>query len=358
MPLTREDMDRPELSVIVPVRNEAPYIGVVLEQLLGQSLEPSRYEILVVDGLSTDRTREIVATFMSDHPNIRLLDNPAGLSGCARNVGVEHARTPNVLFVDGHCRIRSRDMLAAVVKAFANGALCISRPQPLIDEDVSRFQAAAAAARTSWLGHHTGSQIYTADDHLCSPLSAGCGYTRNLYRELGGIDESFDAGEDLEFNLRVHQRGIYAHHSHDFEVGYYPRGSCRALFRQLYRYGNGRARMTRKHPRQFSPLSVAVMLLVLWILLMPLAVPFWEPALRLWAMPTILYATGIAALAGWLSLRRGVSWPLTVAAFLASHFGGGLGYLSGLVGGPRWSHSPGPVLAGSDDATKSDPRSV
>ncbi|MBU0741281.1 glycosyltransferase [bacterium] len=346
----------PELSVIVPVRNEALYLGVILGQLLEQSLARSRFEILVVDGMSTDNTHEIVTAIMDEHPNVRLLDNPAGLSGCARNVGVEHARAPYVLFVDGHCHIRSRDMLAAVLKAFADGALCVSRPQPLIRDGVSRFQAATAAARTSWLGHHTGSQIYTADDHLCSPLSAGCGYARDLFRELGGIDETFDAGEDLEFNLRVHQRGIYAHHSQDFEVGYFPRRSCLALFRQLYRYGSGRARMARKHPRQFSPLSVALMLLVLWILLMPLVAPFWSPAWRLWAVPTLIYAIPVVALSGWLSLRRGVSWPLTIAAFLASHFGGGLGYLSGLVGGPQWSHSPGRVLKPTDDASGSRSR--
>ncbi len=334
--------------MIVPVRNEAAYIADVLEQLLEQSLAPSRFEILVVDGLSTDDTRDIVGSYMADHPNILLLDNPAGLSGCARNVGVEQARSPYVLFVDGHCRIESKDMLASVLDAFAEGALCVSRPQPLIKDGVSPFQTATAAARTSWLGHHTGSQIYTADDHLCSPLSAGCGYTRELYRELGGIDEDFDAGEDLEFNLRVHQRGIYAHHSRNFEVGYFPRNSALALFRQLYRYGCGRARMARKHPRQFSPLSIALMLLVLWILLMPLVGIFWSPAWRLWAVPTLLYAGGVASLSAWLTLRRGVSWPLTVTAFLASHFGGGLGYFSGLFGGPRWSHSPGRMLDASD----------
>ena len=348
-----ENHSNPELSVIVPVRNESRHIRNILDQLIDQSLEQTRFEILVIDGMSTDDTRKIVQGYITKHAMIRLFDNPAGLSGCARNVGVENAWAPYVLFVDGHCRISSRDMLASVLKAFHEGALCVSRPQPLINEDVNRFQAAAAAARQSWLGHHTGSQIYTADDHLCSPLSAGCGYKRDLYQEMGGIDESFDAGEDLEFNLRVHQRGIYAHHSHDFELGYYPRNSCLALFRQLYRYGCGRARMSRKHPRQFSPLSTALMLLILWMLLTPLVIPFWGPALRLWAVPTTLYAIGIMSLSAWLSLRRSVSWPMTVSAFLASHFGAGLGYLSGLVGGPRWSHSRQQVYESGDDAAGS-----
>lgn len=341
---------KPELSVVVPVRNESEHIRDLLGQLLSQSLPATRYEILVVDGMSTDDTRARVQSLMSEHPNIRLLDNPAGFSGCGRNVGVERARAPHVLFVDGHCRITHRDMLASVLKAFEAGALCISRPQPLIADDVTPYQAAAAAARTSWLGHHAGSQIYTGDDHLCSPLSAGCGYARELYREMGGIDETFDAGEDLEFNLRVHQRGIFAHHSSDFEVGYFPRDGFVNLFRQLYRYGSGRARMSRKHPRQFSPLSTVLTLCVLWLLLMPLAIPFWEPALYLWAVPALVYAAGVVGLSAWLALRRGVSFSLTASAFVATHFGAGLGFLSGLVGGPRWSHCPAHGLGASDSA--------
>ena len=341
-PPMSETTGQPDLSVVLPVRNESAHILGVLEQLLRQSLTLERFEILVVDGMSTDDTRDKVRGLMEAHPNIRLLDNPAGLSGSGRNVGVRHARAPYVLFVDGHCRIPNPDMLSAVLAAFEGGALCISRPQPLIADGVDPFQAAASAARTSWLGHHTGSRIYTADDHLCSPLSAGCGYSRVLYLELGGIDESFDAGEDLEFNLRVHKRGIHAHHSRDFEVRYHPRGNVLSLFRQLYRYGYGRARMSRKHPSEFSPLSTVLMLFVLWMVLAPLAASVWNPALHLWAATTTAYGLCVTGLSAWLAMQRHVSFPLVVAAFLASHIGAGLGFLSGLVGGPRWAHAPTP----------------
>jgi succinoglycan biosynthesis protein ExoA len=50
----------PELSVIMPVRNEIAHIGSVLDQLLDQSLAPERFEVIVVDGMSTDGTRALV----------------------------------------------------------------------------------------------------------------------------------------------------------------------------------------------------------------------------------------------------------------------------------------------------------
>ncbi|MBK7703041.1 MAG: glycosyltransferase [bacterium] len=217
----------PELTVVMPIRNEADQIGSVLDQLHEQSLPPERFEILVVDGMSEDGTREIVQAMMGRRPGIRMFDNPRGLSGIARNIGVQHATTPYILFVDGHCRIESREMLATALVAFRRGERCLSRPQPLIGAGGRPFQTAASLARGSFLGHYAGSKIYEAADRHCNPLSAGCGYARDLYLELGGVDESFDAGEDLEFNLRVHQRGVMALHCHDLALAYLARPTWR-----------------------------------------------------------------------------------------------------------------------------------
>ena len=61
--LSPQGSQLPTIAIIVPVRNEEKFIGGTLEALLGQEYPPARYEILVVDGRSTDRTREIVAKY-------------------------------------------------------------------------------------------------------------------------------------------------------------------------------------------------------------------------------------------------------------------------------------------------------
>lgn len=347
---------RPELTVVMPIRNEADQIGSVLDQLQAQSLPPERFEILVVDGMSEDGTREIVQAAMQRCPGIRFFDNPRGLSGVARNIGVQHATTPYVLFVDGHCRIESREMLATALAAFQRGERCLSRPQPLVGTGCRPFQTAVSLARGSLLGHYAGSKIYEAEDRHCNPLSAGCGYARDLYLELGGVDESFDAGEDLEFNLRVHQRGVMALHCHDLALAYLARPTWRDLFRQLYRYGHGRARMARKHPGSFSPLAAAVSLLSLWLAALPALGLVWRPAWVLWLGAAVPYALVVAATAAWLARGRGWRlWAATAACFPAIHFGAGVGYVSGLAGGPSWQHAPAPGAAACTAA--SPPRS-
>jgi prepilin-type processing-associated H-X9-DG protein len=332
---------QPALSVILPVRNEAPHVGAVLSQLAGQTLDPARYEVLVVDGASEDGTGGIVLAFAASHPNVRLLNNPRGLSSSARNIGAEHARSAYILFVDGHCQIESPRMLEAVLEAFERGERCVSRPQPLIAGEGDSFQMAVSLARSSWLGHNTGSKIYSDQALHCSPLSAGCGYQRALFLELEGIDEDFDAGEDLEFNLRVHRHGVTAYHANEFAVGYHPRDSFRALFRQLYRYGFGRARMALKHPRTFSPLAIGLALLGLWLFVLPLAGLVWPQVLGPWLLVSGGYALATGLLSAWLAKGRGLRMWLGVwSCFPAIHLGAGFGYLMGLVGGPSWCHAP------------------
>lgn len=332
--------NHPALSVVIPVRNEEKHLGVVLEQLAAQSLPAEEFEVLVVDGMSDDRTREVVAAFHDRLPNLHLLDNPGILSGRARNVGARHARAPYILFVDGHCRIASPLMLASALTAFRQGEKCLSRPQPLATGGVSDFQAAVALARQSFLGHYTGSKIFEDKDHHCNPLSAGCGYEKSLYFEIGGVDESFDAGEDLEFNYRVHRLGIKAYHSQNFTVEYISRHSWIALARQLYRYGYGRARMARKFPEAFSPLPFLLGMAVVTAAVLPLVGLLYPPAFFAWSAGLGGYFL-VTALAAALQSR---AQPLPIflhawRCFPAIHLGGGLGYLSGLLGGPSWSPS-------------------
>ena len=121
------------LSVVMPVRNEEKHIARVLDRLLAQNYDHDKLEIIVVDGLSEDKTPEIVQGYVDKYPSIvRYLVNPKKLSSAARNIGAQHAQGEAVLIVDGHCIIDNDDMLRNVSDAFIKtGADCLGRPQPL-----------------------------------------------------------------------------------------------------------------------------------------------------------------------------------------------------------------------------------
>ena len=280
-----------QLSVVMPVLNEARFLEHTLESLLRQSLAPDDYEILVADGGSTDGTRELVQRVASVHPNVRLLDNPGRRSSAGRNAGWRAAAGAYVLFLDGHVFIPGPDLLRATLRAFEAGAAVLSRPQPLDPPGLTPFQHTVAVARASWLGHQGESEIYREQEAEVDPSSAGAAYRRELLSELGGYDERFDACEDVEFNERVKLRGLRALTSPEFTVRYYPRESPGQLWAQCERYGRGRARLWRKHPGSLKPtVPVPSLYFGLGVLLLGGAavLPQMRPAVALYFAPYAL----------------------------------------------------------------------
>ncbi|MFO0930448.1 MAG: glycosyltransferase [Gemmataceae bacterium] len=177
---------RPFVSVIVPVRNEQAFIADTLGQLFRQDYPTDRFEVLVADGRSTDRTREVIADFQRHHPNLRLLDNPRCWSSAGRNAAVHAARGSIVLLVDGHCEIDNPRYLHDLAEAFErSGADCVGRPQPLDVTGATALQRAVAAARSCRLGHHPASHIYSDREGFVAPDSVAVAYRRDVFERIG-----------------------------------------------------------------------------------------------------------------------------------------------------------------------------
>jgi succinoglycan biosynthesis protein ExoA len=253
-------MSSPKISVILPVRNEARCIGRLLDQLLDQTYPANCYEILVVDGRSTDDTREVVrakaiqAIAKESAASIRVVDNPGIRSAAGRNAGVVEATGEIILFLDGHCEIPSRRLLEdSVLLMEETGVDCLCRPQPLIAFAPRGVGRIISDARASKLGHGRDSLIYDmTHTGIVDPASSGATYRRDVFERVGAYDENFDACEDVEFNTRVAASGYKAYTDPRLSVYYEPRRSFAGLFRQMMRYGVGRVRLARKHPESAS----------------------------------------------------------------------------------------------------------
>jgi len=241
------------ISVIVPVYNEAKHIESVLDELMAQEYPSERIEILVIDGRSTDKTRELVENYARKYPNIHLLDNPKRLASAGRNIGINAAKGNIILIVDGHCIIRNPQMVSNVNRAMQiPGVEGLGRPQPLLLENPSPVQRAIATARESWLGHHPDSLIYSNKPQFVPAQSVGVAYRREIFSKIGLFDETFDACEDCELNHRYDQAGLACYFSPDIGINYVPRDSLSKLAKQMIRYGRGRVRLVKKHPETFS----------------------------------------------------------------------------------------------------------
>ena len=261
------------VSIIVPVRNESRFIERTLERLLSQDYgRPGApgFEIIVVDGGSTDGTPDLVEKFAADYANIRLLANSKRLSSAARNIAIRVARGDVLLLVDGHCNLPGKRYLKDLADALQrSGADCLGRPQPQeawstaqgaestasgspLPAPRSSLERAVAAARSSRLGHHPDSYIYSSAEGFVPAKSVAVAYRREVFEKIGGFDERFDACEDVDFNHRVDRAGLRCFFTPRIAAHYAPRNTLRGLFRQLFRYGRGRVRLGRKHPETLS----------------------------------------------------------------------------------------------------------
>jgi glycosyltransferase involved in cell wall biosynthesis len=241
------------VSVIVPVRNEARSVERTLRSLLTQDYPAGRYEVIVADGGSTDATVPIVRRVQGEFPNLKLVYNPDRYSSAGRNTAVRHMAGDVAVVVDGHCHVPDDRYLANLVDAFAaSGAASLGRPQPLDVPDPTPFQRAVAAARHSRLGHNPDSDIYSDEPKFVPPQNTAVAYRRSVFHEIGLFDQGFDACEDVEFNFRVCDAGMNCYFDPRLKIVYHPRSSWRGLFLQLARYGAGRARLARKHPRSVT----------------------------------------------------------------------------------------------------------
>lgn len=268
----------PSISIVIPVRNERQTLPALLRQLLEQEYPRDRYEILIVDGRSTDGTGDLVRRrYARSKVPVRVLNNPKRVAAAGRNLGIAAATGEVLVFLNGHSAVTSRTLLADTAAILERtGALCLCRPQPLDGPAMTRTGQAIAWARSCWLGRGPdGVERVNSVD----AATHGAAYRRSVFHMVGEFDENFDACEDLEFTTRVWKAGIEAYTDSRLTVHERPRGTLRGLLHQMIRTGRGTSRLMRKHPDCASVAQVAPLGILLALLL---ALAAW------WRLPHVL----------------------------------------------------------------------
>jgi len=322
-----------EIAIVMPVLNEEKFLGQTLEQVYMQDFPMEKVEVVIADGGSRDRTREIAQSFQQRFGSLKILDNPRCIPSTGRNVGVKNTTAPYILVLDGHTHLPDRYLLSSMLEIFKKTeAGCLCRPQPLSPPDINDFELAVAKCRSSWLGHKPGSEIYSESEGEVDPTSSGAMYARSVFDSIGYFDEAFDACEDVDFNYRVFISGIKSYLSPRLKVFYYPRSSLRGLWRQMVRYGEGRFRFSRKH-KLFSPIQWLAGAGVAGFIFLLLLSFLFTPVFGFLKSITGIYLLIIVLFSVLLALKQNHPGCLLYGPliFPTIHFGLGTGFLKGLI---------------------------
>jgi len=284
------------VSVVIPCYNEERFILKALQQLLHQ-YDNDRYEILVVDGLSSDGTRSLIAGFQRDNPGvpIRLVDNPVRNIPTALNLGVAASRGNIIARMDAHAAPspgyirRCVDVLSETDAAIV-GAPC--RVQPGAPTLMAR---AIAFAVSHPLGIGDAKYRLGNAGPLQEPVDtvAFACFRRSVWDDLGGFNEHLLANEDYDFNYRVRQSGRNVLLDRREHCDYFARTTLSSLAKQYLRYGRWKAEMVRLNPRSIRIRHLAAPVFILSLVFLAALGAVWRPA---WWL--LLVEIGVYLLAG------------------------------------------------------------
>ncbi|GAA2013692.1 glycosyltransferase family 2 protein [Brevibacterium samyangense] len=253
--------ERPGVSYIMPVLNEAEHIAQAVGTILDQDYDGSK-EIVLALGPSTDGTTEIVEALAAGDPRVRVVHNPDGDTPTGLNLAVRATRSPVVVRVDAHSELTpdytslAIDVLRETGAANAGG-LMAARGE-------TAFQKAVARAYMSPMG--LGGPAYHSGDEAQESESAYLGvFRREVFDVLGGFDETLRRGQDWELNLRIREAGGRVWFDPRLRVTYWPRSTWKQLAQQFHATGRWRAEIVRRHGSRNSVRYFAPPVLVLGI---------------------------------------------------------------------------------------------
>lgn len=309
-------------SVVIPTLDEIAHIGRLLDHLLA---EPANIvgEILVADGGSQDGTREVVTAASLRDPRVRLIDNPDRIQAAGINLAVARAnpRFGVIVRVDAHAAY-PRGYIARVVRSMMETGAdsVVVRMDTVGDSCLQRAIALASNSRigTGGSAHRSGRSSGFIDH------GHHAGMTRTIFDKAGGYDPAFEANEDAELDYRIRRNGGQIWFAANISIRYTPRSTLKALARQYFRYGSGRARTFLKHGerlriRQLMP-PIVLVGIVGGLLLAP-----WNDALLV--LPAG-YAITVTMAAAAMAVQHRSSCALLVAPALAiMHLAWGAGFL-------------------------------
>ena len=327
----------PSVSVVIPCLNEERFIAEVIERLVPQ-YDGKLFEIIVVDGGSTDRTRDVVAKCGERWPEskIKIINNAARHIAIAVNLGISEARGEVIVRMDAHSVPSPNYVMRCVELLRSENAAVVGMPWR-INAGAATPAARAIALAVSHpfgIGDAKYRLLREGEPRSVDTVPFGV-FRKSLWEELGGFNEALLANEDYDFNYRVRQHGGHILLDTAAHSIYFARPTFIELARQYFRYGHWKAQMIKLHPRSarwrqaVAPAFVAAIMGLSFV-------GFWRETawwLLLIVMTVYLLLASAFALRLVRRAKESKLLPMIILSFLVIHFAWGGGFWNGLLRG-------------------------
>lgn len=348
--LKTDDGDRlmanfPFVSVILPIRNEAAFIEESLGSVIAQDYPPDRMEVLVVDGMSDDATREIVQRVIDQRRDVNgsqslsiksqnklsigILENPRRIVPTGLNSAIAQARGDIIVRVDGHTVIAPNyvsQTVAALQRTEADvvGGLMTAVGQGLVGETIALVHRLRFG-----LG---GGLFHRATKETDADTVFMGSFRRQVFNRVGLFNEELVRNQDIELNTRVRLSGGRVVLSPLIRSTYSCSDSFRALWRKNYANGLWLCKTVTVTPGALSLRHFTPLLFVVSLLLSLIAVVWLRPGWVLLALVAGSYLIALSTASIVAAARYGWRYLLSLPlVFLTLHISYGIGSLVGAL---------------------------
>lgn len=283
---------------------------------------PDEKELLIIDGGSKDRTKEIVKYWQRQNDNIFLLDNPDKYVPNALNLGIKHSSGDPIIRLDAHSEY-DQDYIKQILDTFNNTDSDIAGG-PMRPIGKTKFQMAVAIATMNKFGIG-GSKIhnikYTGySDHVY--LGA---WKRSLFSEVGYFDTRFKRNQDDEFDYRAKSIGKKIYLSSAIKSYYHPRRNILLLIKQYFQYGLFKPMVLMKIPSEMKFRHIIPACFILYLICL---IPGWK--FLLFFSPLIFYILLLIRFSFFNSEKISIKLFLLII-YPAIHISYGSGFIVGLL---------------------------
>lgn len=313
------------LSIIIPCYREEKFIAPCLDSIINQDVPKDELEVIIVDGMSQDKTREIIKRYQEKYSYIKLLDNPRRITPCAMNIGIRASSGEYVLILGSHSELGQSYLKKCIEYFNIYQVDNLGGANKIIAADDSLEAKAIALAGMHYFGVGNAHYRIGTDSVIDSDPSFGC-YRREVFARIGYIDENLVRNQDIEFNSRLRMSGGRIMLVPDICVYYHARANYKELFKQLFSNGywaifNLKFRKTTFFPRHLIPIFFVLGLLVALV----------SGAIYPQMHSLLLFIIGVYLLLNFIvsaiiAIKTQVRYfPYLVLSFITLHFAFGLG---------------------------------
>ena len=320
-----------KISIIIPTLNEEKYIKSCIDSILDSTYDKDNMEILIIDGMSCDKSREIVHSYMQKYNFIKLIDNVKKIVPVAMNIGIKQARGEYIVRLDAHASY-PKDYFSKLIKwhkkldADNVGAIIKTK----VKNNTPKANSIAKVLSCKFGVGNSDFRVGVNEPKEVDTVPFGC-YKKDVFEKYGLYDERLVRNQDIELNKRIVSKKGKVYLVPDIECVYYAREEFMPLAKNNFANGKWNI-LTAFYTKTLSSLSLRHFIPLVFVLslILPTLSAIFYPKLIYISLLSLISYVGLVIIISIKLNDKNTKLIYLIWSFVVLHISYGVGSLVGL----------------------------